>query len=180
MTINTPFGSGITVPGTGIVLNNEMDDFSKAIGRPNVYGLVDERGANAIAPGKRPLSSMTPTIVSRDGRPFMVTGSPGGPRIITTTLLTILNVMDFGMDVQEAVAAPRYHHQWLPNKVYAESGLDESIVAGLRKRGHEVEVADRTWSSAQAIVIDSKTGAHLGGSDPRGDGAARGYNPKKP
>ena len=180
MTINTPFGSGITVPGTGIVLNNEMDDFSKAVGQPNVYGLVDERGANAIAPGKRPLSSMTPTLVVRDGRPFMVTGSPGGPRIITTTLLTILNVADFGMDVQEAVAAPRFHHQWLPNKVYAEPGIDASLVEALRERGHEVDVADRTWSSAQAIVIDPETGLHLGGSDPRGDGAARGYHPKQP
>jgi gamma-glutamyltranspeptidase/glutathione hydrolase len=180
MTINTPFGSGITVPGTGILLNNEMDDFSKAPGKPNVYGLVDERGANAIAPKKRPLSSMTPTILLKGGRVFMVTGSPGGPRIITTTLHTILNVVDHHMDVQEAVAAPRYHHQWLPNKVYAEPELPESIVLGLRERGHEVEVADRTWSSAQSIVIDPETGLHLGGSDPRGDGAALGFNPAKP
>ena len=178
MTINTPFGSGITVPGTGILLNNEMDDFSKAPGTPNVYGLVDERGANAIAPNKRPLSSMTPTIVSRDGRIFMVTGSPGGPRIITTTLHTILNVVDFEMDVQEAVAAPRYHHQWIPDKVVAEPLLSELIVEGLRERGHEVEVAERAWSSAQAIVVDPETGLHLGGSDPRGDGAALGYNPR--
>jgi gamma-glutamyltranspeptidase/glutathione hydrolase len=178
MTINTPFGSGITVPGTGILLNNEMDDFSKAPGTPNVYGLIDERGANAIAPNKRPLSSMTPTILSRDGRIFMVTGSPGGPRIITTTLHTILNVVDFEMDVQEAVAAPRYHHQWIPDKVVAEPLLSELIVEGLRERGHEVEVAERAWSSAQAIVVDPETGLHLGGSDPRGDGAALGYNPR--
>jgi gamma-glutamyltranspeptidase/glutathione hydrolase len=178
MTINTPFGSGITVPGTGIILNNEMDDFSKAPDKPNVYGLVDKRGANAIAPKKRPLSSMAPTILVRDGRVFMVTGSPGGPRIITTTLGTILNVVDFGMDVAEAVAAPRYHHQWVPNKVYAEPALPETIVEGLRERGHEVEVAKRTWSSAQSIVIDPETGLHLGGSDPRSDGAALGFNPK--
>jgi gamma-glutamyltranspeptidase/glutathione hydrolase len=180
MTINTPFGSGITVPGTGILLNNEMDDFSKAPGKPNVYGLVDERGANAIAPKKRPLSSMTPTILLKEGRVFMVTGSPGGPRIITTTLHTILNVVDYHMDVQEAVAAPRFHHQWLPNKVYAEPKLPETLVLGLRERGHEVEVADRTWSSAQSIVIDPETGLHLGGSDPRGDGAALGFNPAEP
>jgi gamma-glutamyltranspeptidase/glutathione hydrolase len=177
MTINTPYGSGITVPGTGIVLNNEMDDFSKAPGKPNVYGLIDERGANAIAPGKRPLSSMTPTILVREGTTFMVTGSPGGPRIISTTLLTILNVVDFGMDVQEAVAAPRYHHQWVPNVVFAEPKLSEAIVEGLRERGHEVKVAKHSWSSAQSIVVDPETGLHLGGSDPRGDGAALGHNP---
>ncbi len=179
MTINTPFGSGITVPDTGIVLNNEMDDFSKAPGSPNVYGLIDERGANSIAPRKRPLSSMTPTILSRDGEVFMVTGSPGGPRIITTTLHTILNVVDFEMDVQEAVAAPRYHHQWVPNKVYAEPEVPADVVAGLRERGHEVDQSDRRWSSAQSIVVDAATGLHLGGSDPRGDGAALGYNPKR-
>jgi len=177
MTINMPFGSGITVPGTGILLNNEMDDFSKAPGKPNVYGLVDERGANAIAPGKRPLSSMTPTILVRDGKVFMVTGSPGGPRIISTTLHTILNVVEYGMDVQEAVTAARYHHQWMPDKVFAEPKLPEPIVAGLRWRGHELEVAKRSWSSAQSIVIDQETGLHLGGSDPRGDGAALGFNP---
>ena len=179
MTINTPFGSGITVPGTGIVLNNEMDDFSKAPGSPNAYGLVDERGANAIAAKKRPLSSMTPTILTRDGEVFMVTGSPGGPRIITTTLHTILNVVDFDMDVQEAVAAPRYHHQWVPNKVYVEPEVPEAVVEGLRERGHEVDESGRRWSSAQSIVVDAATGLHLGGSDPRGDGAALGYNPKR-
>jgi gamma-glutamyltranspeptidase/glutathione hydrolase len=107
----------------------------------------------------------------------MVTGSPGGPRIITTTLHTILNVVDFEMDVQEAVAAPRYHHQWIPNKVVVEPLVSDVIVEGLRERGHEVEVSARTWSSAQSIVVDAQTGLHLGGSDPRGDGAALGYNP---
>ena len=98
--------------------------------------------------------------------------------MITTTLHTILNVVDFEMDVQEAVAAPRYHHQWIPDKVVAEPLLSELIVEGLRERGHEVEVAERAWSSAQAIVVDPETGLHLGGSDPRGDGAALGYNPR--
>ena len=176
MTINTPFGSGITVSGTGIILNNEMDDFSKAPDEPNVYGLIDVRGANAIAPGKRPLSSMTPTIILKGGRVFMVTGSPGGPRIITTTLHTILNVVDYGMDVQQAVAAPRFHHQWVPNKVFAEPAVLPGIVVGLRQRGHEVEVAGRSWSSAQSIVVDPETGIHHGGSDPRSDGAAIGYD----
>jgi gamma-glutamyltranspeptidase/glutathione hydrolase len=179
MTINTPFGSGITVAGTGIVLNNEMDDFSKAPGRPNVYGLVDERGANAVAPNKRPLSSMTPTILVKDGKLFMVTGSPGGPRIITTTLLTILDVVDFGMSVQEAVAAPRYHHQWLPDHVSVEPGISAALVEGLEERGHEVERSEHTWSSAQAIVVDPETGLQHGGSDPRGDGAALGFGPRR-
>jgi len=173
-TINTPYGSGITVPGTGIVLNNEMDDFSKAVGVPNVYGLVDETGANAIAPGKRPLSSMTPTILAKDGRVFMVTGSPGGPRIITTTLLTILNVVDHGMDVQEAVAAPRFHHQWLPDRLHLEPPFAADVVENLRRRGHEVERSSREWSAAEAVVVDAETGLHRGGSDPRRGGLALG------
>jgi gamma-glutamyltranspeptidase/glutathione hydrolase len=177
MTINTPFGSGITVPGTGIILNNEMDDFSKAPDEPNAYGLVDKRGANAVAAKKRPLSSMTPSILVKDDELFMVTGSPGGPRIITTTLHTILNVVDFGMNAEEAVAAPRYHHQWVPNKVYVEPEVSELVVRGLEERAHEVEVGKRRWSSAQSIVVDPETGLHHGGSDPRGDGAAFGFNP---
>jgi gamma-glutamyltranspeptidase / glutathione hydrolase len=174
MTINTPYGSGITVPGTGIVLNNEMDDFSKAAGTPNVYGLVDVRGANAIEPRKRPLSSMTPTIVLREGRPFLVVGSPGGPRIITTTLLAVLNVIDWGMDVEAAVAAPRFHHQWLPDVLYLEPEVPADVVEGLRRRGHAVEVSDDHWSAAEAVEIDPQTGWQLGGSDPRRDGLAAG------
>lgn len=174
-TINLLYGSGITVPGTGIILNNEMDDFSVATNRPNAFGLVDTRGANAVAPGKRPLSSMTPTIVLRDGKPFMVTGSPGGPRIITTTLLTLLNVIDHGMDVQEAVAAPRYHHQWQPDRLLVERAVPQDVIDALRRRGHPVEVSTRDWSSAQAIVVDPESGIHYGGSDPRTDGAALGY-----
>jgi gamma-glutamyltranspeptidase/glutathione hydrolase len=174
-TINTAFGSGITVPGTGIVLNNEMDDFAKAPNRPNVYGLVDTRGANAIAPGKRPLSSMTPTILLREGRPFMVTGSPGGPRIITTVLLSILNVIDYGMDVQGAVSAPRFHHQWVPDRLFVERAIPEDVVRGLRRRGHAVEVSQRDWSSAQVIAIDPESGWQMGGTDPRSDGLALGF-----
>jgi gamma-glutamyltranspeptidase/glutathione hydrolase len=173
-TINTPYGSGITVPGTGIILNNEMDDFSLAPDTPNAYGLVDTRGANAIAPGKRPLSSMTPTILVRDGKPFMVTGSPGGPRIISTTLLTILNVIDYGMDVQEAVSALRFHHQWIPDKLSVEPETTRDVVQALEARGHTVAVGSRHWSAAEAIVIDPATGAHQGGADPRTDGAAVG------
>jgi gamma-glutamyltranspeptidase/glutathione hydrolase len=173
-TINTPYGSGITVPGTGIVLNNEMDDFAVAPDTPNAYGLVDTRGANAIAPGKRPLSSMTPTILVKDGKTFMVTGSPGGPRIITTVLLTILNVVDYGMNVQQAVSAPRFHHQWVPDKLRVEPAIPGDVVAGLEGCGHRVDRSSRNWSAAEAIVIDAARGWHQGGSDPRTDGLAAG------
>ena len=159
------------------MLNNEMDDFSIAPDTPNVYGLVDTRGANAIAPGKRPLSSMTPTVLLRDGELFMVTGSPGGPRIITTTLLTVVNVVDRGMDVQQAVSAPRFHHQWVPDTLFVEPELDEALVTGLRRRGHRVEVGKRRWSAAESIVVEPGAGVHRGGSDPRRDGLAVGYNP---
>jgi gamma-glutamyltranspeptidase/glutathione hydrolase len=173
-TINLIFGSGITVPDTGILLNDEMDDFSIAPGTPNAFGLVDTTGANAVAPGKRPLSSMSPTILVREGKPFMVTGSPGGPRIITTTLLTILNVVDFRMDASEAVAAPRIHHQWLPDVLEVEPGTVVDVVDALRRRGHHVEVADREWASAQVVVVDPATRLFTGASDPRSDGLAEG------
>ena len=173
-TINLIFGSGITVPGTGILLNDEMDDFSIAPGVPNAFGLIDTRGANAIAPGKRPLSSMTPTIVVKDGKLRMVSGSPGGPRIITTTLQTLLNVIDYGMDVQEALSFPRFHHQWVPDRLLVEPAIPADVIEGLERRGHRVEVSKRNWSSAQAIVVDPEAGLHFGGSDPRGDGIALG------
>ncbi len=173
-TINTLYGSGVTVPGTGILLNNEMDDFAKAPNEPNAYGLVDTRGRNAIAPGKRPLSSMTPTILARNGDTVFVTGSPGGPRIISTTLLTIINTIDYEMDPQQAVSASRFHHQWIPNKLFVEPATPDDVVQGLRNRGHKVEVSPRNWSSAEVIAIDPKTGWHIGGSDPRQDGLALG------
>jgi gamma-glutamyltranspeptidase/glutathione hydrolase len=176
MTINTPFGSGITVPGTGIVLNNEMDDFAIAMGTPNSYGLIDTRGANLIAPGKRPLSSMTPTILDREGELFMVSGSPGGPRIISTTLLTVLNVVDWKMNPQAAAAAPRFHHQWDPNRLRVEPETSDEVVAALEALGHEVERSSRRWSAAEVIVVDSETGNHLGGADPRTDGGAVGVD----
>ncbi|MBW2245197.1 MAG: gamma-glutamyltransferase [Deltaproteobacteria bacterium] len=172
-TINLILGSGITVPGTGILLNDEMDDFSIAPGTPNAFGLIDTRGANAIAPGKRPLSSMTPTILVKDGKVRMVTGSPGGPRIITTTLLSIVNVIDYGMDVQEALNFPRFHHQWVPDRLLVEPATPADVVEALRARGHNVEISKRNWSSAQAIVVEPD-GLHLGASDPRGDGRAQG------
>jgi gamma-glutamyltranspeptidase/glutathione hydrolase len=173
-TINTLYGSGITVPGMGIVLNNEMDDFAKAPYEPNLYGLIDTLGRNAVAPYKRPLSSMTPTIVAKDGRTVFVTGSPGGPRIISTVLLTIINTIDFGMDVQQAVSAPRVHHQWVPDKLRVEAAIPADVVEGLRARGHNVEVSDWDWSVAEVIAIDPETGWHTGGSDPRSQGLALG------
>ena len=172
MTINTPFGSGITVKGTGVVLNNEMDDFAVATNIPNSFGLIDTRGANLPAAGKRPLSSMTPTILDRDGQLFMVSGSPGGPRIISTTLLTILNVVDWEMDPQAAVAAPRFHHQWDPNRLRVEPETADEVVSELEAMGHEVERSSRRWSAAEIIVVEPGTGQHLGGADPRSDGAA--------
>jgi gamma-glutamyltranspeptidase / glutathione hydrolase len=180
MTINTPFGSGITVPGTGVILNNEMDDFAVAKNTPNAYGLIDTRGANLVAAGKRPLSSMTPTILDRDGKLFMVSGSPGGPRIISTTLLTVLNVVDWKMDPQAAVSAARYHHQWDPNRLRVEPDLADEVVHALEARGHSVERSPRNWSAAEVIVLDPETGAHLGGTDPRTDGAAIGVDAKPP
>jgi gamma-glutamyltranspeptidase/glutathione hydrolase len=117
---------------------------------------------------------MTPTIVSKDGELFMVTGSPGGPRIITTVLLTLLNVIDYGMDVQQAVSAPRYHQQWVPDKLFVEPAIARDVVRGLEGRGHTVEVSERNWSAAEAIVVDGESGWHYGGSDPRRDGLAAG------
>ncbi len=175
-TINLLFGSGITVPGTGIVLNDEMDDFAVAPNRPNAFGLVDTTGANAVAPGKRPLSSMTPTIVLKNGRPYIVAGSPGGPRIITTTLLTLLNVIDYGMDISQAVAFPRIHEQWEPAEVVLEPEIPEDVREGLERRGHVLEISPRNWSSSQSIVVDPATGLHTGGSDPRSDGLALGVS----
>jgi len=179
-TINLHFGSGITVPGTGIVLNDEMDDFAKAPNAPNAFGLVDTRGANAIAPGKRPLSSMSPTILSREGQLFMITGSPGGSRIISTTLLTILNAVDFGMNAQEVVSAPRFHQQWVPDELLVEPETPTPLIDGLEARGHRVRISKQPWSSAQVILFDPVQGVFTGGSDPRSDGAAIGPSSIQP
>ena len=136
-TINTPYGSLVMVPGTGILLNNEMDDFATRPGQPNAFGLVALAGANGVAPDKRPLSSMAPLIVLQDGKLRFVAGSNGGPRIITTTLLALLNHLEFGMDVSEAVAAPRFHHQWLPDELLLEAGHPDRRGRGARRaRAH--------------------------------------------
>src|SRR5580704_8638207 len=136
-TLNFSYGVGMVADGTGILLNNELDDFAAKPEAPNAYGLIGYE-ANAPGPGKRPLSSMTPTIVLRDGKPFLVTGSPGGSRIITTVLQVVVNAIDFDMSVTDAVAAPRLHHQWLPDVVFAEPGVSPDVIAALQARGDKV------------------------------------------
>jgi gamma-glutamyltranspeptidase/glutathione hydrolase len=150
-----------------------MDDFSIAPDAPNAYGLVGH-AANAVGPGKRPLSSMTPTILLRAGKPEMVVGSPGGPRIITTVLQIILGVVDYGMNIQAAVSAPRFHHQWRPDVLRLEPEHPPDVVERLRRIGHHVSVSERHWSSAQAVVWDRKVGLFWGGTDPRSNGLAAG------
>ncbi|TPN89445.1 gamma-glutamyltransferase [Mesorhizobium sp. CU2] len=156
-TLNGSFGAGVVADGTGILLNNEMDDFTQKPGVPNLYGLVQGE-ANAIQPKKTPLSSMSPTIVIKDGKPFMVIGSPGGSRIITITLEAILNVIDHGMNIQEAIDAPRIHHQWLPDTVYVEPfGLSpdtERLLAGM---GYNLTLSDQTWGQAAGILVGGKS-----------------------
>ena len=168
-TINTTFGSGVVVPGTGILLNNEMDDFSAKPGVPNAYGLVGNE-ANAIAPGKIPLSSMAPTMVFREGKLFLVLGSPGGSRIITTVAQVILNVIDYHMTIREAVDAPRIHHQWLPDELLAEKrALSPEVIHALEAMGHTIRESS-SMGNVQAILIDPIMGLPYGASDPRGVG----------
>ncbi|MHB8355310.1 MAG: gamma-glutamyltransferase [Vulcanimicrobiaceae bacterium] len=174
-TINDWFGAGVIAGDTGFFLNDEMDDFTSKPGVPNMFGLVQGE-ANDIQPGKRPLSSMAPTIVTRNGKIFMVTGSPGGARIITIVLDTIQNVIDYGMNVQEAVDAPRMHMQWLPDQVQYEPGaFPPGVKASLAKMGYAFKEIP-SWGSAQAIVVDPKTGVRYGGTDRRRpSGLALGY-----
>ena len=171
-TLNFDYGSKITVPGTGILLNNEMDDFSMKPGEPNAYGLLGGQ-ANAPEPEKRMLSSMTPTIVLKDGAPFLATGSPGGSLIITTVLQVITNVIDFGMNISEATNSPRVHHQWLPDKLRVEKGISEDTLRLLKERGYSIDTGN-TMGSAQSIM--KKGGFLYGASDPRRPGGlAEGY-----
>jgi gamma-glutamyltranspeptidase/glutathione hydrolase len=173
-TLNGGYGNGITVPGLGFLLNNEMDDFASKPGTPNMFGLVQGE-ANAIAPGKRPLSSMTPTIVLKDGRLFMTAGAPGGSRITTAVAQVILNVIDFGMNVQDAIDAPRVHHQWQPDKLSLERGISPDTVALLKSRGYDVDYAPGVVL-AQVAAIVSDGGWLQGGSDGRSAaGKAAGY-----
>jgi gamma-glutamyltranspeptidase/glutathione hydrolase len=173
-TLNGGYGNGIMVPGLGFLLNNGMDDFTVKPGTPNMFGLVQGE-ANAIAPGKRPLSSMTPTIVLKDGKLFMALGGPGGSRITTSVMQVILNVVDFGMNVQDAVDAPRFHHQWLPDKLYLERGISPDTVGLLKGRGYDVDYSPGVVL-AQVAAIVSDGGWLQGGSDGRtAAGKAAGY-----
>jgi gamma-glutamyltranspeptidase/glutathione hydrolase len=173
-TLNGYYGNGQVVPGAGFVLNNEMDDFSVKPGSANMFGLIGG-AANAIEPGKRMLSSMTPTIIAKDNHAFLVVGSPGGSRIITTVLQVIVNVLDHGMNVQEAVDAPRFHHQWLPDYIRIEKqGFSKDVVSALEAMGHTVK-AQENMGDVQAIWIDPKTTVRYGASDPRMDGRTLGY-----
>jgi gamma-glutamyltranspeptidase/glutathione hydrolase len=172
-TINGYFGANVVAPGTGFFLNNEMDDFTVKPGEPNLYGLVQGE-PNAIAPGKRPLSSMSPSLVEKDGRIYLVLGSPGGPRIITAVLETIMNILDYGMAPQEAVDAPRLHHQWRPDEVYYEHfGLSPDTVKSLTEMGYRL-IEQRPWGAVELIEIAN--GRLYGASDSRRPGgAAVGY-----
>jgi gamma-glutamyltranspeptidase/glutathione hydrolase len=151
-TLNDWFGARVTAAGTGVLLNNEMDDFTSKVGVPNLYGLVQGEN-NKIEPGKRPLSSMAPTIVLRDGKPWLVLGTPGGSRIITAVTLTILNVIDYGMDVQEAVDAPRIHQQWLPEETFVENfAMSADTRAILERMGHKL-TKPQPENHVAAIII---------------------------
>jgi gamma-glutamyltranspeptidase/glutathione hydrolase len=185
-TLNGLWGSGVTIPGTGVLLNDEMDDFAAKAGAPNMYGLVQGE-ANAIAPRKRPLSSMTPTIVLKDGKPFLITGTPGGPTIINTVLLVITDIIDHGLSVTQAVDAPRFHHQWQPDVIDHEPFFTSPDSAELLKaEGYTLtirtlypnapEANARTWGDAETVLIDPKTGLRLGANDLRSpDSAAVGW-----
>ena len=172
-TLNDSFGSRVTAEGLGFLLNDEMDDFTSKAGVPNLYGLM-QGPANAIGPGKRPLSAMTPTIVLKDGKLFLVLGSPGGSRIITTVANILMGVVDYGMNIQEAVNGPRFHQQWMPDVVDVEKWFSPDTLKLLEQMGYKVEIA-HYWSDGECIAIDQKTGERLGASDDRHNGKALGY-----
>lgn len=172
-TLNDSFGSRVTAEGLGFLLNDEMDDFTSKQGVPNAYGLI-QGPANAIGPGKRPLSAMSPTIVLKNGKLFLVLGSPGGPTIISTVANVLMGVVDFGMDIQEAVNAPRFHHQWLPDEIRAEDRISPDTLVILRAKGHKFKM-EHLWGDGECIEVDPKTGERLGASDGRNNGKAVGF-----
>jgi gamma-glutamyltranspeptidase/glutathione hydrolase len=163
-TLNTSYGSAISVPGAGFLLNNEMEDFVSKPGTPNVYGLLGGT-ANAVEALKRPLSSMTPVIVFADGEPWFATGSPGGSRIITAVLQMIINVIDHGMNIADASHQPRMHHQWFPDQLDVEIGFGVDTIRLLEQRGHKVVVKGSTYTSLQTVAY--RDGLFRGASDPR-------------
>lgn len=174
-TINSGYGSKVVIEGAGFLMNNEMDDFSVKPNAPNLYGLIGGE-ANAIAPKKRMLSSMSPTIIVKDGKPFLVLGAMGGSAIITSVAQTILNVVDHGMNIQEAVSAPRIHEQWLPDEIsYEKQGLAFDVLDNLVKMGHKIQESVGYRAEVNAILICPKTGMFFGGADPRYEASALGY-----
>jgi gamma-glutamyltranspeptidase/glutathione hydrolase len=171
-TLNFSYGLGLVADGTGVLLNNELDDFAAKPGAANAFKLIGY-DANLPGPNKRPLSSMTPTIVLKDGKPFLITGSPGGSRIITAVLQVIMNVIDFHMPIDKAVSAPRLHDQWEPDEVLVEPGFDPALLAALKARGHNI-VPARPQTEAQSIAVTPQ--GYVGAADPRTRGAlAAGY-----
>jgi gamma-glutamyltranspeptidase / glutathione hydrolase len=172
-TLNDSFGSRVTAEGLGFLLNDEMDDFAAKQGVPNMFGLI-QGPANAIGPGKRPLSAMAPTIVLKDGKLFLVLGSPGGPRIITTVANILMGVVDYGMNIQEAVNVPRFHQQWLPDEVNVEQDFSPETAKQLEGMGHPIK-RKGIWSDGECIMIDPKRGDRLGASDKRHNGRAIGF-----
>jgi gamma-glutamyltranspeptidase/glutathione hydrolase len=174
-TLNDSFGSHVTSGSLGFLLNDEMDDFAVKLGSPNMFGLI-QGPANAIAPGKRPLSAMTPTIVLENGKLRYVLGSPGGARIITTVANIFLSVSEGGLNIQQAVDAPRFHHQYLPDKLYLEAGFPPATQAGLRGMGYDLNVKNGYWSNGECIAVNPKTGELEAGQDHRSHyGKASGY-----
>jgi gamma-glutamyltranspeptidase/glutathione hydrolase len=174
-TLNDGYGAGITALSTGILLNNEMDDFTSKPGVPNDYQLIQGE-ANAIQPKKRPLSSMTPTIVLRDGKLLFAIGSPGGPTIINTVLQVVVNVIDFRMNIQQAIDAPRFHHQWLPDEIYwEEHEFNKDTRGALERLGHKFRERPGALGDAHGIMVDPGTGVRMGASDPRLGGVPVGY-----
>jgi len=171
-TLNTSFGSKVVIPGTGVLLNNQMDDFAIAPGATNYFGLVGGE-ANAVAPGKRPLSSMSPTLVLKEGRPVLSVGAAGGPTIISQTLLAILYTVDFGMPLDEALAQPRFHHQWQPDELRIEKSVKPKVLRELERRGHKLKVVE-SLGATQAVGWDAKKRLFVGVPDPRGEGKAEG------
>jgi gamma-glutamyltranspeptidase/glutathione hydrolase len=170
-TLNSGYGCGVTAPGLGFLLNDEMDDFAPVPGQPNKYGLIQGE-ANAVRPGAHPLSSMTPTIVLRDGKLYLTVGTPGGPTIINSVLQVLVNVLDFKMNLQEAVNAPRIHHQWLPDEMRMERGFSPDTIELLKARGHQIKVVS---SIGEVAAIRSEGGWLEGAADPRTEGTAKGY-----
>jgi gamma-glutamyltranspeptidase / glutathione hydrolase len=183
-TVNLYFGSGVMVPGTGILLNNEMDDFSAQPMNSNAFGLIGVTDANTVAPRKTPLSSMSPTIVTKNGKVILITGSPGGSRIISSTLQVLLNTLAYDMSLPEAMFAPRIHHQWFPDELQVEvqkGSEPEGLAAALKQMGHTVKLVESNndgrhlFGNVQAIHVDPDSGVITGVSDPRGEGRPRGF-----